>query len=204
MNARRLTSIARVGLVAAAFAVLICASAAMAHDWTVQVSGIQGPMDTTAGTPGDPCATVDPQTGQASIVSNTMTGSLVGCWYLDTFALTTPEPDLRGTGTEHFVGCLDIEGKGHCTPADPAGTLTLTARFEFEFDAGREVSGRCQHQIVSGTGGFLGATGRIDFTDNVTNGMSAYLGHIRLARHEAGRTTAAAVTAAARRPDSMC
>jgi hypothetical protein len=204
MHARRLTSIARVGLLAAAFAVLICASAALAHGSTVQVSGIQRPMDTTAGAPGDPCAPVDPQTGQAPIVSNAMTGSLVGCWYLDTFASTTPEPDLRGTGTEHFVGCLDIEGKGNCTPADPAGTLTLTARFEFEFNAGREVSGRCQHQIVSGTGGFQGATGRIDFTDNVVNGTSTYLGHIHVARHEAGRTTAAAVTAAARRPDSMC
>jgi hypothetical protein len=185
-------------------AALTCASAAVAHGWTLQVSGVQGPLDTTAGAPGDPCATADPQTGQAAIVSNAMAGSLVGCWYLDTFSPTTPEPDLRGTGTEHFVGCLDTDRRGRCTHADPAGTLALTARFEFEFQSGKEIWGHCQHQIVSGTGSFQGATGRIDFTDNVTNGTSTYLGHIHLARHETGRTTAAAVTATAPRSDSMC
>jgi hypothetical protein len=187
-------------------AALICAAAAVAHGWTLQVSGIQGPPDTNAGAPGDPCAAVDPQTRQAAIVSNTMAGGLIGCWYLDTFTPTTPEPNLRGLGIEHFVGCLNIAHDGHCTPADPAGALALSARFEFQFDAeGNEISGRCQHQIVSGTGAFQGATGRIDFTDDVTNGTSSYRGHIHLTdRHDAGHATALAATAEARRHWSMC
>jgi hypothetical protein len=47
---------------------------------------------------------------------------------------------------------------------------------------GAEVKGRCQHPITvgSGTGGFAGVAGRLDFKDEVTTGLYFYLGHITL------------------------
>jgi hypothetical protein len=192
----------------AILAVLVWSGAALAHSSTVRVSGIQAPPDQTAGAPGDPCAAVDPETGTAPFVSNVMAGSLVGCWYTDTFNVTLQKPNgvVHAIGTEHFVGCLDAGGVGHCTAADPTGTLALTARFEFKFDqANNEIWGRCQHPIVSGTGDFRGATGRINFKDNVTNGTSSYRGHITFAdRHEAVRATTAYAAAAIIPPRSMC
>jgi hypothetical protein len=66
----------------------------------------------------------------------------------------------------------------------------------------QEIAGGCRHKIVSGTGDFAGATGRINFTDNVTNGTSSYRGYIRLAdRH---RVAFAKAAAAVSRPSSMC
>ena len=189
-------------------AALVCASAALAHGSIVRVSGIQAPPDRTAGAPGDPCAVVDPETGQPPFVSNAMAGSLVGCWYTDTFKITAKKPNgvVHAVGTEHFIGCLHTGRRGGCTKADRTGTLALTARFQFEFDqAGKEISGRCQHKIVSGTGDFDGAAGRIDFKDNVTNGTSTYRGQITLAKpHRSAHATAAAAGPAASRPTSMC
>ena len=47
---------------------------------------------------------------------------------------------------------------------------------------GSELHGRCQHPLVegSGTGGFAGATGRLDFKDEVATGLYFYRGHIKL------------------------
>jgi len=47
---------------------------------------------------------------------------------------------------------------------------------------GVEVKGRCQHPIVKGSGtvGFAGATGRLDFKDEVSTGLYFYRGHIKL------------------------
>jgi hypothetical protein len=76
-----------------------------------------------------------------------------------------------------------------------------------KFDAAdNEIWGRCQHKIVSGTNGFAGATGRIDFTDNVATQTANYRGHITLAdgpmapAARAARITAAAVS----HPRSFC
>ena len=195
---------------AALIAVLVCAGSALAHGSSVRVSGIQGPYDATAGAPGDPCAAVDPETGQVPMGSiNVMAGSLIGCWYTDTFTpiSSTPSGVIHATGSEHFVGCLDIGRTGQCAHRDPTGTLALTYRFEFKLDpvTQHEVWGHCEHRIVSGTGGFEGAVGRIDFTDNVANGTAPYRGHIRLTdRRGAAHATAAATAAAVSRPNSMC
>ena len=47
---------------------------------------------------------------------------------------------------------------------------------------GVEVMGRCQHPLTagSGTGIFAGATGRLDFKDEVSTGLFFYRGHITL------------------------
>jgi hypothetical protein len=187
-----------------------CAGPAIASGSTIQIAGIQGPPDTTAGTPGDPCAAVDPVTGLAPAGSNVMAGSLIGCWYTDTFnpTVTTPSGVIHATGAENFVGCLDAALTGACGTSDPSGSFAATYTFVGKFDAaGNEIWGRCRHKIESGTGGFAGATGRVNFQDNVANGTSDYRGHITLADGSGAAPTRAAVAAAAsvvRPPKSMC
>jgi hypothetical protein len=188
--------------------VLVCASAALAHGSTVGVAGIQAPADATAGAPGDPCAATDPATGRVPVVSNAMAGSLSGCWYTDTFNVvnSTPSGVIYASGSEHFVGCLDVR-QGGCAPGDRAGTLALKYTFLAQYDpaTNNEIWGGCQHKIVSGTGGFTGAAGRIDFQDNVANGTSSYLGLLTLqGRDHAARARAVATAAVVRRPASMC
>lgn len=105
-----------------------------------------------------------------------MRGSLNGCWYTDVHdSKTTPSGVYLERGTELFVGSLN---------GGPAGTFTTTYRFEAKFAPdGAEVHGRCQHPLVagSGTGGFAGATGRVDFKDIIGDPVTyVYRGHIRL------------------------
>jgi hypothetical protein len=195
---------------AALIAVLVCAGSALARSSTVGVSGIQAAVDTTAGAPGDPCRTADPETG-APAQHNVMTGSLIGCWYTDTgdYIDGTPLPDgvVVVAGTEHFVGCLDINHTGKCTHADPTGSLALTYTFEAQFSSPtNEIWGGCQHGIVPGmgTGGLARATGWLDFTDNVTNGTSAYHGYITLAGRRRGAHARVAAAARPRLPKAMC
>jgi hypothetical protein len=137
----------------ALIAMLAFAGAALAGGTTVRVSGTQAPIATA---PGDQCYELDPVTGQPPAFANVMAGSLIGCWFTDVFTWgpTSPSGILRATGAEHFVGCLDIRQEGHCTADDPAGTLALSARFEFKVVNNQEIWGRCQHQILSGTGAF--------------------------------------------------
>jgi hypothetical protein len=126
--------------------------------------------------PGTPCP--EPPSGYDSYPPIVMTGSLDGCWYthIETARETSGGVYLE-TGTELFVGRLD---------GGSTGTFTTTYRFEAKLDAdGTEVRGRCQHPIVSGsgTGGFAGATGRVDFKDIIGDPITyVYRGHIRLAR----------------------
>ena len=127
---------------------------------------------------GDPCpelpaAYEDYYEDYAPLV---MEGSLQGCWYthIET-ARTTPGGVYLETGQELFVGRLN---------GGALGTFTTTYRFEAKLDAeGVEVRGRCQHPLVagSGTGGFAGARGRVDFKDIIGDPITyVYRGHIRL------------------------
>jgi hypothetical protein len=101
-------------------------------------------------------------------------GSLSGCWYthVETTKLT-PSGTYLETGQEYFVGRLN---------GGPPGTFTTTYRFEAKLAPdGSEVRGRCQHPLVagSGTGGFTGATGRVDFKDIIEDPITyVYRGHI--------------------------
>jgi hypothetical protein len=107
-----------------------------------------------------------------------LTGSLEGCLYTK---VVTAKQIRSGvyleTGEEVFFGSLD---------GGPVGTFTTTYKFESKWDpdaaTGVEVRGRCQHPIAvgSGTGGFEGATGRLDFKDIVDLGIFVYRGHISL------------------------
>jgi len=109
-----------------------------------------------------------------------MTGSLAGCWYTNIETKKdngAPSGVYIESGKEIFVGSLN---------GGPEGTFATTYKFESKWDpdvtTGSEVHGRCQHPIVagSGTGGFEGATGRVDFKDQVTTGEFFYRGHIEL------------------------
>jgi hypothetical protein len=152
------------------------AAAAPASAATLQVAGVQSaPLSSS-----DPC--FDP----SALTSYSIAGGLVGCWYTDTLVIHPAQPSgtlsgtIQATGTEHFVGCLDLDGDGACTTGDPSGTLQFSYQFSGKFDplTGAEIHGRCQHPITSGTGDFAGASGVITFKDDATNGTSLYGGHL--------------------------
>jgi hypothetical protein len=154
---------------------LIVALAAPGSAATNQLSGV-AVFDTTGVCP-------EPPTGYEDFTDLpplVMTGSLEGCWY--TKILTTkdngaPSGIYQERGEEVFVGSLN---------GGPEGTFAATFKFTSKWDpdvsTGSEVHGRCQHPIVagSGTGRFAGATGRVDFKDEVTTGEFLYRGHISL------------------------
>ena len=105
-----------------------------------------------------------------------MEGDLEGCWYTNVESVkTTPSGVYLEVGQELFVGTLN-DGK--------VGSFTTTYRFEAKYAPdGSELFGRCQHPLVagSGTGGFAGATGRVDFKDIIGDPVVfVYRGHIRL------------------------
>jgi hypothetical protein len=160
---------------------------------TIQLSGVQSGI-VTPGTEG--CQIDDPLYAGTPVQENVMTGSLVGCWYTDTFNPNpaqpsgTPSGEIQGTGMEHFIGCLDLNGEQGCGgPGDPNfGTLETAFQATFKFDllTGLEVHGRCHHPIIpgSGTGVFTGATGSVTFNDDVGidsgDGSSLYRAHVTL------------------------
>lgn len=140
---------------------------------TTQISG-EGAYDTS----GDQCGT--PPAGFADFTPLFLTGDLEGCLYTNILTSTdhgAPSGIYLETGRELVVASLN---------GAPVGTFETTYRFESKWDpdvsTGVEVKGRCQHPIVtgSGTGGFAGATGRLDFKDEVSTGRFFYRGHLKL------------------------
>jgi hypothetical protein len=120
---------------------------------------------------------------ETSIGTFTMEGGLIGCWYTDEFSAVREHPSgtVQITGTEHFVGCLDHGLDGSCV-GDLAGTLTFSFQFSGMYDlvTFAEIRGRCEHLIVSGTGGFANAGGVITFKDDVSTGIASYSGAVRI------------------------
>lgn len=116
--------------------------------------------------------------GETSDFTLVLEGDLTGCWYTTIWeAKETPSGIYQERGTETFVGCLSADGVEAC------GSFTTTYKFTGKFAAsGDQIHGRCQHPIVagSGTGDFAGATGRLDFKDDVATGIAYYRGHIKL------------------------
>ena len=166
----RIRTIRPLTLVVALLASLLLALPAPAHAPNHQLNGTAA-FDLS---PGTTCPV--PPSAYDSYDALVMSGSLGGCWYTNIeTARTTPGGVYLESGTELFVGQLD-DG--------PAGTFTTTYKFEAKLNAdGAEVRGRCQHQIVSGsgTGGFAGATGRVDFKDIIGDPITyVYRGHISL------------------------
>jgi hypothetical protein len=163
-NAQRLT------FVIVVIAGLLLALSTTANAATTQLSGTAffNPS------PNSPCP--EPPPAYSSYPPIVMTGSLDGCWYthIET-TRTTPGGVYLESGEELFVGRLN---------GGSAGTFTTTYKFEAKLDRdGSEVRGRCQHPIAAGTGtrGFAGATGRVDFKDIIGDPITyVYRGHISL------------------------
>jgi hypothetical protein len=112
-----------------------------------------------------------------------MAGDLVGCWYTDSGEVrnATPSGVIIVSGTEHFVGCLNTNGNQTCDPGEPFGTFNTTYTFSSKYAAsGDEIHGRGHHPIIGGTGGVLGASGELSFTDIPSEGRFPYHGPIRL------------------------
>ena len=109
-----------------------------------------------------------------------MTEDLQGCMYtiIDEFECS-PSGTYREIGREYFVGTYNGE----------SGTFWTSYKFEAKYQGcasdgsyvGLEIKGRCQHPIVegSGTGGFAGVSGRLDFLDDIAAGNYPYKGHLR-------------------------
>lgn len=155
-----------------AFAVLLLAGLLLAVPAQAadQLSGTAS-FDASPGTDCPPAPA--PYDDYAALV---LTGSLEGCWYTDVLAArTTPSGVYLESGEELFVGRLD---------GGAVGTFTTVYKFEAKYaPSGAELKGRCQHPLVagSGTGGFAGATGRVDFKDIIGDPVTyVYRGHIRV------------------------
>ena len=107
-----------------------------------------------------------------------MTGDLEGCVYGLVTSAKGPGPSgvYKERADETFVGSYrGLEG-----------TFRMTENFhaKFDLDSFNEVFGFCKHPIVrgSGTEGFAGVRGRLDFRDDVddpNNVSFPYKGHLR-------------------------
>ena len=154
---------------------LMVALAPPASAATNQISGVSF-YDTTGECGPPPAAYADFITYDPLV----MTGDLEGCWYTKVEVSKdngAPSGVYMESGEEVFVGSLN---------GGPVGTFATSYKFESKWDpdvsSGPEVHGRCQHPLLAGTGtgGFAGATGRVDFKDDVTTGLYYYRGHITL------------------------
>ena len=126
---------------------------------------------------------VDACAGLTEVFGLDMVGDeLVGCLINTSFTVDkfAPSGTYSEYGTETFIGCVYDEGvEVGC------GSFDTTYRFTAKYDpvTGAQKFGRCQHPIIpgTGTGVFAGATGRIDFKDDVDAGLFYFRGHVSLA-----------------------
>ena len=121
-----------------------------------------------------------------------MTGSLEGCWWIETFDSTTDPAhhNFRATGTERFEGWFGgVQGVFHTT-------YSFTAKMDGPWQVSAEILGRCHHPVTWGEGGFVGISGEISFHDvNVNPPYYPYWGNLRLpgaAAQRAGSTVRSA------------
>ena len=152
----------------AALMTILLAAPAGANQGTTQIAG--------SAVPGDASCTDAPD-GFTDFALD-LSGDLDGCWYIhvDDARYIPGSGVYHETGRERFVGCFG---------GDVCGTFDTTYRFTAKFadpELTQEIHGRCQHPITegTGTGGFAGSTGRVDFKDDVDTGIFHYRGHIRI------------------------
>lgn len=173
---RRLQRLGAVGLLAAAATSATWSSVEAGAE---QIGG-RAEFDVSGSVCGPPPASYSDFTDFTDYPPIVMRGSLEGCWYTKVDVAKdngAPSGVYLEQGREVFVGRLN---------GGPVGTFATVYRFESKWDpdvsTGREVVGRCQHPLVagSGTGGFAGATGRVNFKDIVADGTYVWRGHISL------------------------
>jgi len=172
MNNRKITLLAALAVATTTF------GAGRVEAASVQFSGVA--FYDSSGTTCPPAPPVGYEDYTSTYPPIAFTGSLEGCLYIKVDAFTdsgAPSGVYLEQGREVFVGSLN---------GGAPGLFATTYKFESKWDpdltTGNEVKGRCQHQIVagSGTGGFAGATGRVDVKDVISDGSLLYRGHIQL------------------------
>ena len=187
MNTRKITVLAALAVATTTF------GAGRVEAASVQFSGVAFYDSSGTTCPAAPPVGYEDYTSPYPPIA--FTGSLEGCLYIKIDAFTdngAPSGVYLEQGREVFVGSLN---------GGAPGVFTTTYKFESKWDpdvtTGHEVKGRCQHQIVagSGTGGFAGATGRFDVKDVISDGSLLYRGHIHAVSH---RLTTCAGTARSR------
>lgn len=112
-------------------------------------------------------------------------GNLRGCWYTLVEAWRfSPDADAspvvyQERGREVFVGAWYDDAGALIGEGTFETTYKFTSKYE-DASLAVEIHGRCQHPIAEGTGTgvFAGATGRVDFKDDVDTGVLTYRGHI--------------------------
>ena len=100
-------------------------------------------------------------------------GGLLGDFWTLTFVPSYESDSLViGTGTERFVGCVDVNLDTACGATEPSGELRFhfVQWLEFDPSTGALIKGGCEHPITGGSGGFHGARGIVHMRDTVVNG----------------------------------
>ncbi len=112
-------------------------------------------------------------------------GGLLGDFWILTFVpLYESDALVIGTGTERFVGCVDVDLDGGCESHEPFGEL----RFDYiqwmtmDPSTGALIEGNCVHPITGGDDAFRGARGLVTMHDVLVDGavLTTYEGTVVL------------------------
>lgn len=127
-------------------------------------------------------------------------GGLRGDFWILTFVpLYESESLVIATGSERFVGCVDVNLDDDCEASEPSGEL----RFDyiqwttFDPSTGVLIEGNCVHPITGGSDSFQGARGLVTMHDVVVDGdvRTTYEGTVVLNAVSADAYAAQAPTA---------
>jgi hypothetical protein len=100
-------------------------------------------------------------------------GGLLGDFWILTFdPLYESDSFVVGTGSERFVGCVDVDLDGACGGSEPSGELLFDYVYWATFDpsTGALIEGNCTHPITGGSDDFQGARGLVTMHDVVVDG----------------------------------
>ena len=89
-------------------------------------------------------------------------GGLLGDFWILTFVpLYESDSLVIGTGTERFVGCVDVNRNKKCESREPSGELRFdyTEWMTFDPSTGALIEANCVHPITGGSRSFTGARG---------------------------------------------
>jgi hypothetical protein len=119
---------------------------------------------------------VDPVSGVYA-----MNGGLLGIMVVTGFEVRNISTAgvLTASGTERFIGCLDLDGSATCEPGEPTGSIDFTFSYSGKFMPDFSlIRSRCHHPMVSGTGDFADVEGVLTFAE-VGGAPATYRGHLR-------------------------
>jgi hypothetical protein len=153
MNAAlRTTALAAFGIACTSVATVAPATASTGDPTTLHVEGTQTPVSEN--------------------LYESHGGLLGDFWILTFVPLHESDSLVIGTGTERFVGCVDVDLDTTCEADEPSGEL----RFDyvqwatFDPSTGTLIEGACVHPITGGRDGFQGARGLVEMHDVVVDG----------------------------------